>query len=139
MPYRLLADAVLAMHVAVVLFVVAGLVLVIAGNLRGWRWVNRLWFRLAHLGAIAVVVAESWLAITCPLTTLEMWLRAQGGGPIYSGSFISYWLQRVLYYDAPPWAFTAAYSLFGLSVLATWWCFPPGRSRFPESNPAHGP
>ena len=59
MPYQLLADAVLALHVAIVLFVVGGLVLVIAGNFRGWRWVNRLWFRLAHLGAIAVVVAEA--------------------------------------------------------------------------------
>jgi hypothetical protein len=129
MPYQLLADAVLALHVAVVLFVVAGLVLVIAGNFLGWHWVNRLWFRLAHLGAIAVVVAETWFAITCPLTTLEMWLRAKGAGPTYSGSFIEHWLQRLLYYDAPAWVFTLVYSLFGLLVLATWWYFPPGAGR----------
>lgn len=129
MPYQLLADAVLALHVAVVLFVVAGLVVVIAGNLRGWRWVNQLWFRLAHLGAIAVVVAESWFAITCPLTTLEMWLRAQGAEPTYSGSFIEHWLQRLLYYDAPNWVFTLVYSLFGALVLATWLYFPPGTGR----------
>lgn len=126
MPYQLLADVVLALHVAVVVFVVGGLVLVIAGNLRHWNWVNALWFRLAHLGAIAFVAAESWLGWTCPLTALEMWLRAKGAAPTYTGSFIEHWLQRLLYYDAPPWVFTLAYSLFGLLVLATWWYFPPG-------------
>lgn len=125
MPYQLLADAVLALHVAVVVFVVVGLVLVVAGNLRNWHWVNALWFRLAHLAAIAFVVAESWLGWTCPLTTLEMWLRAKAAAPTYAGSFIEHWLQRLLYYDAPAWVFTLGYSLFGLLVLATWWYFPP--------------
>lgn len=127
MPYRLLADAVLALHVAIAAFVVLGLIVVVAGNLRSWGWVNRLWFRLAHLAAIAVVVAESWFGMVCPLTTLEMWLRVKGGGPAYSGGFIEHWLQYLLYYDAPAWVFTLVYSLFGLAVLATWWLFPPRR------------
>lgn len=123
--YQVLADTVLALHLAIVLFVVAGLVLVLVGNLRRWRWVNHLWFRLAHLGAIAVVVAESWIGITCPLTTLELWLRARAGAPTYSDGFVEHWLQRLLYYDAPPWVFTLGYTLFGLLVAATWWYFPP--------------
>lgn len=125
LPYQLLADAVLALHVAIVTFVVGGLVLVVIGNLRNWRWVNALWFRLAHLGAIAVVVAEAWQGVVCPLTTLEMWLRAKAGATTYSGSFIEYWLHRVLYYEAPSWVFALGYSLFGLLVLAAWWYFPP--------------
>jgi Protein of Unknown function (DUF2784) len=125
--YQLLAGAVLALHVAVVAFVVGGLVLVIAGNLRKWRWVNTLWFRLTHLGAILFVVAETWLSIACPLSTLEMWLRAKAGGTGYDGGFIEHWLQRVLYYDAPPWAFTLAYSVFGCLVIAAWMRFPPLR------------
>jgi len=125
MPYRLLADVVLTMHVALVAFVVGGLVLVIVGNLRGWRWVNNLWFRVAHIGAIAIVVAEVWLGFTCPLTTLEMWLRTQAGATTYGAGFIEHWLSRILFYDAPPWAFVIAYSVFGLLVLATWLRFPP--------------
>jgi Protein of Unknown function (DUF2784) len=124
-PYQLLADCVLTLHAAIVAFVIAGLLFVIVGNVCKWQWVNGLWFRAAHLGAIAIVVAESWLDITCPLTTLEMWLREKAGATIYQGSFIQYWLQRVLYYDAPPWAFVLAYSVFGLLVLASWWYFPP--------------
>ena len=56
LPYRLLADAVLLLHFGVVVFVVAGLAAIVVGNLRGWRWVNGLWFRLVHLGAIGVVI-----------------------------------------------------------------------------------
>ncbi len=123
--YQLLADAVLMLHFALVALVVGGLVLILVGNLRGWRWVNGLWFRLLHLAAIGVVVAQAWLGATCPLTSLEMWLRARAGATTYNGSFIEYWLQRLLYYEAPSWVFTLVYSLFGLLVAATWWRFPP--------------
>jgi polyferredoxin len=125
--YRFLADVVLCVHVAIVLFVVGGLVLLVAGNLRGWRFVNDWWFRLAHLAAIAVVVAQAWLGLVCPLTTLETWLRVRGGEAGYEASFIEYWLRRILYYDAPAWVFTVGYTLFGLAVLASWWRFPPRR------------
>jgi Protein of Unknown function (DUF2784) len=125
LPYQLLTDVALTLHFCVVAFVVGGLVLVIIGNLRNWRWVNALWFRLAHLGAIAVVVAEAWLGVTCPLTNLEMWLRAKARATTYSGSFIEHWIQRILYYEAPSWVFALGYSIFGLLVVATWLCFPP--------------
>ncbi|MCE3286189.1 MAG: hypothetical protein K0R70_2445 [Steroidobacteraceae bacterium] len=128
MPYQSLADAVLVLHFGIVVFIVVGLVFVLVGNLRGWGWVNAWWFRLAHVAAIAIVVAQAWLGRICPLTTLESWLRAQAGSPMYSGSFVQHWLTRILFYDAPPWSFTVAYTLFGLFVAAAWWCFPP-RSR----------
>jgi hypothetical protein len=123
--YRLAADAVLVLHAAIVCIVVLGPVLIVAGNLRGWQWVNARSFRVAHAAAILTVVAESWIGIVCPLTTLEMWLRTQAGAGVYTGGFIEYWVQRILYHDFPAWVFTLAYSLFGLLVLAVWWRFPP--------------
>ncbi len=131
-PYGPLADAVLALHVGVVLFVVGGFVLILVGNLRGWRWVNAPAFRFAHLAAIAIVVAEAWFGVLCPLTALEMWLRTRAQGTNCTGGFIEHWLSRILYHDAPPWVFTAAYSLFGLAVALTWWRFPP---RLPRRGP----
>lgn len=131
MTYQYLANFVLTVHVAIAAFVVGGLLLVVAGNLRRWHWVNALWFRLAHLLAIAVVVAEAWLGLPCPLTNLEMWLRAQAGTGHYSGGFIEHWLQSLLYFQAPAWVFSLAYSLFGLLVLASWLRFPPRMSRMP--------
>lgn len=124
-PWQVLADGVLLAHVAVVLFVVGGLVLIVIGNWRRWRWVNRPWFRVLHIAAIAVVVAEAWFGVTCPLTTLENALRERAGTAAYTTSFIEYWLQRMLYYDAPAWAFTGAYSVFALVVAAVWWRYPP--------------
>jgi len=128
LPYQLMADVVLSLHVALVIFIVGGLVLIIVGNLVAWRWVNILWLRVAHLVAIGIVVAESLVKVVCPLTSLEMWLRMRARETTYTGSFIEHWLQRILYYEAPAWVFTAAYSLFALLVVATWWYFPPKRA-----------
>lgn len=122
--WQLLADAVLVLHVVLALFVVLGLPLIIGGNLRGWRWVNRPWLRLAHLATILIVAAEAWAGIVCPLTTLEMRLRANAGESTYAGSFVEHWLQSVLFWQAPAWVFAAVYSLFGLAVLATWLLWP---------------
>ena len=127
--YQYLADGVLAAHVVVVAFVVIGLVLIILGNILNWRWANALWFRAAHLLAIVIVVAESWLGITCPLTTLEAWLRSKADQASYSGSFIEHWLTQLLFFDAPAWVFTLAYSVFGILVVLSWWKFPPKRQR----------
>lgn len=127
MPYQLLADIVLVLHFAVVVFVVGGLMAVLVGNWLGWRWVNNLWFRLAHLAAIGYVVVQSWFGITCPLTTLESWLREQAGLPSYSESFIEHWVQGLLFYQAPFWVFALVYTVFGALVLLSWWFYPPRR------------
>jgi len=125
MYFQLLADAVLILHVTLVLFVAGGLIVVIVGNLLRWHWVNSLWFRFAHLVTIVVVAAQAWMDIECPLTTLERWLRSEANAVTYQGSFIEHWLQALLFWEASPWVFTAAYSLFALAVAASWWFFPP--------------
>lgn len=130
MTYQLVADAVLLLHFGVVLFVVGGLAVVLAGNWLQWRWVNRLWFRLAHLAAIAFVVLQAWLGQFCPLTTLESWLRVQAGATPYKQSFIEHWLQKLIYHEAPPWMFTLAYTAFALLVLLAWWRYPPSCGKF---------
>jgi len=123
--FQLLADAVLILHVALVLFVVGGLLLIVIGNLFRWNWVNWLWFRIAHLATIVVVASEAWLGIVCPLTTLEMWLRSKVSATTYDGGFIEHWLQALLFWEAPAWVFTLAYTLFACAVAAAWWYFPP--------------
>ena len=89
-PYQMFANFVLLLHFAVVVFVVCALALIIFGNVRSWHWVNAPWFRVAHLGAIGLVVAEVWLGITCPLTTLEIWLRSEADEAVYTVSFIEH-------------------------------------------------
>jgi len=57
--FRLLADAVLALHAAFVAFVVLGLVAILVGGALGWRWVRGPRFRALHLAAIVSVVVVS--------------------------------------------------------------------------------
>ncbi|MEE4163907.1 MAG: DUF2784 domain-containing protein [Woeseiaceae bacterium] len=120
MLYRLAADLLLFVHVSFVVFVVAGLVLILAGAGRGWAWIRNPWFRLAHVAAITVVVLQAWLGRVCPLTTWEMALRAKAGDETYAGAFIAHWLQALLYYEAPMWVFALAYTLFGALVVVSW-------------------
>jgi polyferredoxin len=128
----LLADLVLALHFAVVAFVVGGLAAILLGRGR-WRGTDRWSFRLAHLAAIGYVAAQQWLGAVCPLTTLEAWLRTRAGQAGYERSFVAHWLQRLLFYEAPDWVFTLAYTAFALLVAAAWWWFPPRRRARPEA------
>jgi len=107
-------------HVAFVVFVILGLVLVFWGKAAGWLWVRNPWFRLLHLAAVGIVVLQSWVGVICPLTRWEMLLRQKSGGTTYAGSFISHWLQTLLYYQAPPWVFTVCYTAFGGLVVLSW-------------------
>jgi len=130
--YQILADLVLLTHIAFVAFMVVGLLLIFIGGCCGWRWIRNPWFRSLHLAGIGVVVVQTWLGIICPLTTWEMQLREKAGDATYAGDFIAHWLQRLLYYEAPPWMFTVAYTLFGLAVFGSWWRFRPRLFRKPR-------
>ena len=123
--YRFLADLVVLLHIAYVLFVIVGLILILLGSRIGWNWIRNLWFRSIHLTMITIVVVEALVGITCPLTTLENALRNRAGETFHQGSFVGYWAHELLFIDAPPWAFTVAYCLFGLLVLLAFVWAPP--------------
>lgn len=123
-----LADALLVLHVAVVLFVVAGLALVLVGGPLRWRSARSPVFRWAHLAAVAVIALQSWLGQLCPLTVWEQALRERAGQTGYATSFVEHWLAALLYVQAPWWSFVLAYSLLLGVVALAWWRWPP-RSR----------
>jgi len=125
--YQLAADAVMLLHALFVVFVVLGLVLILAGGALGWAWVRLRWFRITHLVAIGIVVVQSWLGAICPLTTFEMALRTRAGESTYPGAFIAHWVETVLYYQAPPWVFVVCYTAFGALVVASWFWVRPRR------------
>jgi hypothetical protein len=135
----LAADATLLLHVLFVAFVVVGVVLVLLGKARSWAWVRNPWFRVTHLLAMGVVVLEAWLGFVCPLTLLEMMLRSKAGDAVYVGSFITHWLNAILYFQAPPWVFTACYTVFAALVAGTWIWVSPRPFREPKSRVAEKP
>ena len=87
--YPLLANLVLIVHLAFVVFVLVGGLLVLR-----WRWIA--WLHLPAAVWGAVVEFSGWI---CPLTPLENWLRAQAGQAGYRSDFITYYLLPVLYPD----------------------------------------
>jgi Protein of Unknown function (DUF2784) len=120
----MLADAIVVVHLSIVLFVVTMVPLVYIGAARHWAWVRNLRWRLLHLGAIVLIAAESLLGIDCPLTIWEDTLRRQQT----ASGFIERWVDGVLFYDAPTWVFTAAYVAFATLVAITWVAVPPTRA-----------
>jgi hypothetical protein len=127
--WRVLADSVVAFHAGYIAFVVFGLIAIVAGYVMGWRWVRDPYFRAAHLAAILLVCVEAIAGVACPLTTLENALRVRAGEAGYPGDFIGYWLDWIIFYNAPPWVFTAIYCAFGALVLATLWLVPIAHRR----------
>jgi multisubunit Na+/H+ antiporter MnhB subunit len=124
------ADLVLAVHAAFVAFVVFGLALILIGRALAWRWARNRAFRLTHLATIVVVALQAWLGVVCPLTTVEMSLRRRAGAAAYEGTFVSHWLEALLYYDLPDWVFVVGYTAFEALVAASWFVVPPDpRSR----------
>lgn len=118
--YRLLADAILILHLFFVIFVVFGFVLILMGMRANWTWINNRLFRVSHLAAIAIVVAQAWLGRDCPLTVWENQFRVMAGQSGYSQTFVEYWLQKILFYQAESWVFTVIYTTFGIVVAGCW-------------------
>ena len=87
--YRAAATAVVAAHVAFVLFVVLGGFLVRRHRRVAWL----------HLPAAIWAVAVEYAGWICPLTPLENTLRQRAGLPLYSGDFIAEYIFPLLYPD----------------------------------------
>jgi len=85
--YPLLANLVLIVHLAFVVFVLCGGLLVLR-----WRWIA--WLHVPAIAWGAFVEFDGWI---CPLTPLENWLRAQDGDISYRSDFIAQYLLPVLY------------------------------------------
>ncbi len=105
MPYTLLADLVVVVHLVFVGFV-------ILGGLLAWRWPWVVWL---HLPAVCWGVGIEWMGGICPLTPLETWLRSQTGEAVYETDFVAQYLLPLLY---PVGLTRAAQFAIGSAVLA---------------------
>jgi hypothetical protein len=109
MTYRVLADFVVLIHLAFILFVVLGGILVL--KWRGVAWV--------HIPAALWGALIEFIGWECPLTPLENWLRRQGGEAGYETSFIEHYLLPVLYPSELPRFSQVALGLLVLGINST--------------------
>jgi uncharacterized protein DUF2784 len=85
--YHLLADSVILIHFAFILFVVFGGFLCL-----GWR--KLVW---VHAPAVIWGAAVEWAGWICPLTPLENWFLVRAGSTSYSGGFVAQYIMPVIY------------------------------------------
>jgi Protein of Unknown function (DUF2784) len=124
MLWRVTADLVVAIHMTYIAIVVIGFAAILAGGAAQWQWVRNVNFRVAHFAMVLLVCVEAAIGSTCPLTSLESALRLRGSEAGHPRDFIGYWLDRLIFYDAPAWVFLAVYLTFGTLVLLTFWMVP---------------
>ncbi|PKO82799.1 MAG: DUF2784 domain-containing protein [Betaproteobacteria bacterium HGW-Betaproteobacteria-11] len=87
MIYHVLADAVLVLHLAFIMFVVLGAFLTA-------RFPRLIWLHLPALAWGAFIELSGGI---CPLTPLENRLRRLAGGEGYRGGFIEHYLTSLIY------------------------------------------
>jgi hypothetical protein len=132
-PWRLLADLVVLLHLAVVGFI-------LFGGLLAWRWPRA---ALVHLPFAAWGVAIELGGWICPLTPLENRLRRLAGDAGYDGGFVERYVLPVLYpgdLDARGWLVLAALVLAvnaAIYLPLVWRLRRRGRARSP--GPASSP
>jgi len=106
MSYRILADLVVLVHLAFILFAVFGGILV-------FLWKRCAW---VHLPAVLWAALIEFLGWVCPLTPLENWLRERGGSSGYRTGFVEHYLLPVLYPDSLTRTYQVALGLFVLGI-----------------------
>jgi hypothetical protein len=89
MLYRALADAVVLLHLGIVLFIVLG-------GLLAWRWPAAAFVHVPFAAWGCAVELAGWI---CPLTPLENTLRHLGDEAGYRGGFVDHYVLPVLYPD----------------------------------------
>lgn len=87
MVYRVLAEAVMIVHLLFILFVATGALLT-------WRWPRVAW---AHLPALVWSVGTLTIGFPCPLTGLEKAFERRGGGSSYDGGFVDQYVEGVVF------------------------------------------
>ena len=122
-----LADAILALHLAIVAFNLVMPPAILAGAWRSWRWVRHRGLRLLHLGGMGVVALQAALGDLCFLTVWEAELRRAAGQQGSGGSFVETLLAEALYVDVPLAVLIPVYLGWAGLSLALWWLVPPGR------------
>ena len=119
MPDSNIAEAVFAIHLGIIGFNVAGLIVIPVGAWRGWRIVRIAWLRLLHLAMLLIVTAQALAGRACILT---IWQNDLTGLAQPTQPIIMRWIEPLVYWHFPMWVFAVLYSgvflyVLGLTVL----------------------
>jgi len=110
--FRALTECTILAHLAFIVFVIVGGVLVR----------RRLWLMALHLPALAwAVYAELSPGVICPLTSLENFFAVRAGIESYREDFVAHYLVPVIYQEGLPVGWQ--YSLAAVVVCFNLWIY----------------
>ncbi|MDX6247336.1 MAG: hypothetical protein QOF10_696 [Kribbellaceae bacterium] len=93
MVYRFLADVVMVVHAALLVFF-------LIGGFLAWRWRRLIWVHLSiAVWNLSIVILD----FGCPVTALEKELRRNGGEQPYEGGFIQHYVDGTVYPQGYTW------------------------------------
>jgi hypothetical protein len=122
----LLAYLVLAVHAAVIVFNVAGLIVIPLGGRLGWSFVRSPAWRALHVLSWGIVALQAATGRACFLTD---WQQALEGGSGDPEPLIARVVNAAIYWPLPLWVFALLYAAAFAWVLALLWIVPPARHR----------
>ena len=108
MPYKILADIVVLIHFLWILFLIFG-AFPGAGNKA---------IKIFHISGLIFAFVIQIFGWYCPLTHLEVWLRAKHDPSLaYAGSFIIHYLEGLIYIEISAWLiFSLTLLLIGFNI-----------------------
>jgi hypothetical protein len=125
--FLVLADVVLAIHLAVMAFNVFGLIVIPLGAVRGWEFVRIYWWRALHVGILAIVALQALAGRACFLTDWHAMLVRAAGRNESSTPLIERFVERIIFWPVAPWVFVVLYLVVCVYTLLLWRVVPPRR------------
>jgi hypothetical protein len=120
-----MANVVAAAHIGYFLFVIGGSIAIVVGAAKRWGWIRNLWFRLAHVASVYVVIIEDIFNFSCPLNTIEADLRVRSDSSGVASSTAGHLLDYLLHQTIPSRVLDVTYWSLGAILIVLLFVVPP--------------
>jgi hypothetical protein len=100
------AELILGFHLSIIAFNLFGLIAIPLGAWRGWSFVHAPLWRLLHIASLGVVALQAAMGRACFLT---LWQGAVEGRSGVSTPLLMKWVNSLIFWSLPMWAFALIY------------------------------
>src|SRR4051812_31885798 len=116
-----LADSLMLAHAGFSVFVLYGLVFILAGTIVDWPWARNRWFRGLHLAGTLFLLSRILLGLPCPFTVAEDSLRSRITGPCPLGDLTHAIFHQFAFRGNDPHGFARSALIFAAVALCVHW------------------
>src|SRR5580765_1409098 len=113
-----LADSLMIAHACFAVFVLYGLLFILAGAIVDWPWARNRWFRGLNFTAMLFLVTRVWLGLPCPFSVAEERLRSQITAPCPLGDLTHAIFHQLAFRGNDPHGFARWTTLFATAAVS---------------------